>query len=389
MTNHESQITNHESQITNHKILILFLLIIFSVFMIGMVRLFALRFETGDVYPKYSSLRSDPLGTRGFYESLENLEYVSVGRNFLRLSDMRPEQDTTIFYLGINVYQMKSADELSLRHFEEIAAEGGRVIFSFFPVKRRGFTKKLKKISSLPLADRWGINFSRFEPDEKPDTIKKAQKVLPEKDLPYSLSWHTALYFEELANPWKVIYECDGHPVIIEKQFGRGSIVFSADSYLFSNEALQKERYPALLLWFMGKNTRVIFDESHLGLREQPGVAGLARKYGLQGLFWGILLLAGLFVWKNSTYFVPPPDDDALTDDYDFASEKDTTEGMVSLLRRNIPPAEILGVCVKEWEKSLNPGRELPNEKLEQIKALTDKDPVRGYQDICQILSKK
>ncbi len=381
--------TNHKSQITNHKMLIVFLFVIFSVFMIGMVRLFMLRFETGDVYPAYSSLRSDPLGTRGFYESLENLKYISVSRNFLSLPNMSSWQDTTIFYLGTNVYQMISVSEASFRHFEQMAADGGRLIFSFFPIKEIQFTKKLKTTSSFPLGDRWGVNASRSEFEEKPKRMKNAQRVLPEKDLPFFLSWHTALYFKELADPWKVIYECEGHPVIIEKQFGRGSIVFSADSYLFSNEALQKECYPALLLWFMRKNTRVIFDESHLGLREKPGVAGLARKYRLHGLFWGILLLAGLFVWKNSTYFVPPRDDDALTEDYDFASERDTTEGMISLLRRNIPPADILGVCVKEWEKSLNPGREFPSDKLEQIKALADEDPVRGYQAICQILSKK
>ena len=33
-----------------------------AVFVFGLVRLFELRFEVGDVYPAYSSLRSDPLG---------------------------------------------------------------------------------------------------------------------------------------------------------------------------------------------------------------------------------------------------------------------------------------------------------------------------------------
>ena len=47
----------------------------------GGVRLFQLRFETGDVYPEYSSLRSDPLGARVFYQSLEQVGNMEVSRN--------------------------------------------------------------------------------------------------------------------------------------------------------------------------------------------------------------------------------------------------------------------------------------------------------------------
>ena len=43
------------------------------VFGAGVIRLFQLRFEAGDVYPPYSSYRADPLGTRALYQSLENL----------------------------------------------------------------------------------------------------------------------------------------------------------------------------------------------------------------------------------------------------------------------------------------------------------------------------
>ena len=48
-----------------------------------------LRFESGDVYPVYSSLRSDPLGTRAFYDSLEDLE--GYGRTFYRMAAQHPK----------------------------------------------------------------------------------------------------------------------------------------------------------------------------------------------------------------------------------------------------------------------------------------------------------
>jgi hypothetical protein len=40
--------------------------------------LFELRFERGDVYPAYSSLRADPLGAMAFYESLEKIPGLSA-----------------------------------------------------------------------------------------------------------------------------------------------------------------------------------------------------------------------------------------------------------------------------------------------------------------------
>ena len=50
-------------------------------FAFGIVQLFKLRFEVGDIYPAYSSLRSDPLGVMAFYESLGNLKGISVRRD--------------------------------------------------------------------------------------------------------------------------------------------------------------------------------------------------------------------------------------------------------------------------------------------------------------------
>ena len=57
--------------------------------MLGVVKLFLLRFQAGDVYPAYSSLRSDPLGSRAFYRSLQNLNKAAVSRNYLRLQNLK------------------------------------------------------------------------------------------------------------------------------------------------------------------------------------------------------------------------------------------------------------------------------------------------------------
>lgn len=85
---------------TNKTIAGVVLAILLSVFGAGMVHLFLLRFESGDIYPAYSSLRSDPLGTRALYVSLENIKSIAVHRNYQPLKSLAFEPQTTLFYLG-------------------------------------------------------------------------------------------------------------------------------------------------------------------------------------------------------------------------------------------------------------------------------------------------
>ena len=83
---------------SNKKNFVLFF-IIMCVFLIGVFKLFVLRFEGGDIYPAYSSLRSDPLGTKVLYESLENLKSRLISRNYRSLYRGGSRKDITLFYL--------------------------------------------------------------------------------------------------------------------------------------------------------------------------------------------------------------------------------------------------------------------------------------------------
>jgi len=83
--------------------------------------------------------------------------------------------------------------------------------------------------------------------------------------------------------------------------------VLAADSYFTSNEALLHERHPKLLAWLVGAGTRAVFDETHLGVAENPGMAALARKYRLHGVAAVLLLLAVLHVWGSAASLLPPP----------------------------------------------------------------------------------
>jgi hypothetical protein len=182
---------------------------------------------------------------------------------------------------------------------------------------------------------------------------------------------------------------------MIERKYGRGTIILATDTYFTSNEAVLKERHADLLAWLAGPHKSIVFDETHNGIFESPGITSLFRKYGLHGVFAGFLILGVLFIWKNSVSLVPRHVNDDEPDD--ITTGKDHLSGFNSLLRRNVPPGEVLSVCVQEWKKGLQKGA-VPKEKIERIEkemeAFRDKS-VRSelqtdiYKSIAKILSER
>jgi hypothetical protein len=139
--------------------------------------------------------------------------------------------------------------------------------------------------------------------------------------------------------------------VLAERKLGLGSIVLVADSYYLSNEALQNDRQPALLAWTIGPHARITFDEAHLGVQTHPGVAALARRYGLGGAFFTLLLLAALYVWRQTALFVPPPEASS-----ELALTYHPAAGLEALLRRSVPANELVAACTREWTPTAREG---------------------------------
>ena len=114
-------------------------------FAVGVVHLFILRFESGDVYPAYSSLRSDPLGTRALYESLENIDSLSVHRNYHLLKSLTFEPQTTLFYLGVSADEFNWVSEEMMEVFDRLTRSGGRLVLTFLPVTQTVEQKAAKR----------------------------------------------------------------------------------------------------------------------------------------------------------------------------------------------------------------------------------------------------
>jgi hypothetical protein len=397
----------------------LFLVLLLLFFIAGLVRLFILRFDAGDIYPAYSSLRSDPLGTKALYESLENFDTIAIRRNYQLQHALEFEYDTTFFYLGVSATGGDPVSEELIEVFDRLTEAGGRLVLSFLPTYQKNEKKTAeadarkksnpKNRNEKPAPQKepgkkhlgaikkhWGVGLAFFEniAIEK-DEYPALDAVSNRENLPLAVSWHTNLYFDLHDPAWQVLYSFEGRPVIVERQFAKGTIVLCADSYFISNEGLWSERHPKLLIWLMGGNSRLIFDETHFGIYRRRGVAALLRHYRLQWFFAALALPALLFLWKSTASFVPHPKEN-LSDNTEMIAEKDAMEGLIALLRRYIRRREILQICEHEWEQAFKKNTRIRPATFERVNRMVQtqspsaakiKDPVKRYRTISKIIS--
>ncbi len=404
-------------------------------FAAGLVWLMQMRLNSGVDYPPYSSLRADPLGTMALFESLKKMPALTVKRDYSVDDHLPVEPDTVYLHLAAAPDEL---DEIPPELYSEIngfLGRGGRFVVTYqfsamenilgdrkdqnpdknapadkpaakksrpgdsstptkkFPAARGAPDKSADEIPDVNLLDKWGVEID----SNALDVLDSVLSPVPVHNvsalaLAPSLQWHSGLFFTGLDKSWKVIYSRGADPVVIERRFGSGSVVLVSDSYLLSNEALRADRHADFLAWLIGPGRQVVFDEAHLGVAETPGIALLIRQYHLAGLAAGLLLLAGLFVWKNTPSLVPPQPAEKVAG---FVVGKDTAAGFVNLLRRNVTDGDILDACFAEWRKSSVAAR--PGAKLAEVQAVIDaekslparcRNAVDAYQRIASILSK-
>jgi len=308
------------------------------VFTAGLVRLMLLRFEAGDVYPPYSSLRTDPLGTKALYQALDELPGVRASRNHVPLRRL-PEDGAgkALLLLGRAEGEPRPEEQAFMFSDPEVdqrlrafAESGGRVVIA----------------GPVEMLVAFGANQVPDTEDKRPDGNAVREANVPAEG---RLPWHTHAYVAATDPDWRTIYAFNGQPVVMERSVGHGSVVALSEAYVLSNEALRRDRAPKLLAWLVGPADEVIFDEAHLGVAEQTNIAALARRHGLDGVFAALLLLAALFLWKSATSFLPK--DAALRARLSGASVsgRGLGAGLHNLLRKSVPPSKLLDTCVQQW----------------------------------------
>lgn len=408
----------------------LLILICAATFAFGVMELFKSRYQVGDVYPKYSSLRTDPLGTMAFYESLDRMPGVSVARDYSTANRLPEKRSTTYLHLAASPDDWRLISESVFNEVDRFVRSGGRLVITLYPRAedswRRDYDEKsetnspssevkgeketAKKENTAPspkekrarrlalgdghhmvsIADRWGWEFQMIALERGENGVYEPAEIWNQSRLPLpeTLTWHSGMVLTNLSEGWKTIYARGTNAVVAERAFGHGSVVLATDSFFLSNEAMLKDRHADLLAWLVGESRNVVFDEAHLGVTENPGVATLMRKYRLHWLTFSLIALAGLFIWKNSLSLVPTHDVEA---ESDFIPGKDASSGFVNLLRRNVPARELLAVCFTEWKKSGASAAKYSRTRVQEAEAIfqteaalssKDQNPIRAYQRI-------
>lgn len=348
--------------------------------------LFRLRLGNGDVYPPYSSLRADALGTRALHDALREVPGMRVERDYQPVTKLsaRPK---LVLLPGLiwQEWQTRPADELTALH--AVAARGGRVVLAFRADLRREVRdakgrlvpeeetleekrererneaeeerrrRRLNRLTGrrtamIELGKAWGVTLQQRWLMAK---HTGAQREPAAAGLPAEVPWKSDVHFAPSPEAgWDVIYRRAGQPVLLEKRVGAGSLVLLSDAFCLSNESVHASRTSELLSWVVGDRHDVVFLEGPLGVMEERGVGHLARRYGLHGALALSLLLGVLYVWRQGVAFVPPVD--ARTPEGEVALAYESAAGFTALLRRSVGPGTLLATCVAEWRRGRHRG---------------------------------
>jgi hypothetical protein len=285
----------------------LLILLIAAGFFWGVLYLFGLMFAGGDVYPEYSSLRSDPQGARLLFESLARLPGVSVTRNYFPL-EFNEDAGKTIVLLGYSPDAL--ADHADM--LRKTAERGNRVVAAM-----------------------------DWREDIKPAGFETAWKVPIALDTaPHKVH---RLYFPD-AKGWKVLDRVGPKILAMENGFGKGTVVLLSESTIFTNETtVISDRLDAVTA-VLGPSSRIVFDEQHFGIEESGSIVSLARRFRLTGLALGLGICAALFLWRNASAFPPPA-----PPRFERLSGRTSQAGLLTLLRRHVPPTDLAAACWQEW----------------------------------------
>jgi len=257
------------------------------------------RLAKGDVFPEYSTFRSDAFGTKALYESLGLLPPLQVDRSTLPLPRLDSQPPMVLFKFGSPSFfgfLPEEQDELM-----RIASGGGRVVVALDPVIDFNFKAEAErqkevreKVEQMAQEMRGDEDEDEEASDEDADhqnkdanpeaTPKRTNTELrglrnratsadplfsvPEWQVelePYNwrnavvhtrkdgaplatsapnrdwrpLPIHSLMVWKlPTDSEWETLFAIDGKPVVIRQQFGQGDVILMTDPYAFSNEAL-------------------------------------------------------------------------------------------------------------------------------------------------------
>jgi len=327
--------------------------------------------QTGEVYPPYSTLRSDPMGAKALYESLGEMPGLDVERWYKSRSSL--DAGTAMFVLGVDPVGWSEIEQKTLTEYEDLLSKGGRLVIGFIPVARPS-----KAIPARVVKDRWDLSLAYRESDDDAGQNGAA----PRRD---AIPRQTSLYFEP-GPEWRTLLDRDGKAVAVERDLAGGTVALLADSYPLSNEGLRDARDAQLVAKLAGPSRRILFDENHFGVTETGSVAQLMERYHLVGAAAVLAFAALLFLWRSASSFLPPRE--SIT--AQAVAGRDSLAGLTALLRRSVPESELTATCYAECLRSAKSSGNRATAAVQELEAEIAKtgkgNPVESYRAACAIL---
>lgn len=144
--------------------------------------LISLRFDTGETYPHYSSLRVDPLGTRALYEALARTPGVTVERNFQRLDRLEGHTGKVLVMSGLDARQFASRNAVDADAVSRFVVSGGRLVIALNPDVSMGRVARAARDAEEEQEAEWERPEKSSPPKEKVVKPTPAKPEMKPKD---------------------------------------------------------------------------------------------------------------------------------------------------------------------------------------------------------------
>lgn len=365
-----------------------------AILVAGVAGLMRVRIARGDVYPAWSSLRADPLGTRVLFESLSEALGCPVRRSFAPLADIDGADTCVHIAVGMFPLILSYAPADQADAIDSIVRAGGDLViglephvglFSAAQVWAQDSTDEDSAADStagasdedaprriVSLLERWGVEpvVSCVSVHADSQVYAQADSAFAEEHqgLSHYMPWDGRLGLRLVDTAWHAAYRVESCCVVAWRAVGAGRIVLLADSYLLSNQALAFEREAGLLSWLVGSPCAVVFHETHLGVAHRRGIAWLVGKHGLWGVVAGVALVFLLGVWRTAVPFAPSMHDE--DEKRRSASSTDATGQLAQQFERLLARERVLRTCTEEWRRAAPLDRTVPAELPDDVDAL-------------------
>lgn len=372
------------------------------------------RFEKGDVYPRYSSLRHDPMGTSILFDSFKKTGCTVEILTEEKFPEIMNPQDTILFILSPKFAHFPDNEADRIAGF---ILSGGRVfmtadnengLMDFFdtgidmPECERKHAEGNEEIKKDPEREKAGKKKGEIEErieekgedgDEKEPCLQDAIQVAGFDFSPDSIP---VFGEKSLITRWPraVTVLSSGHDVMLLLSHGKGDIIISTESYFISNESLAKMPPVTFLSWIMGGRTHVLVDEYHHGVLSKKGVSFLLRKYHLYWFIAYLALISLISLWHILPTFRKPLPRESTPG----ANIRSSLDGYTHLLTRTIPRKGMLDISMDQWLKG-SANRFFREKNWEAVKGIRenfpsgdirgDGDLIKAYNEITQRLKEQ